>query len=292
MFNVVKYTQSLVQFNTINPPGHEEDCIMFAANTLQQAGFHIAKQPFGEKRMNVVASLPGLDEKLDPLVLTGHLDTVPLGESDWTYSPFDGDIIGDKLYGRGSTDMKGGVAAMIGAALQLNINSKGKPKRGITLVLTSGEETGCTGARELIDNGLALLGNASAMVVGEPTANKISTAHKGVLFIKAIAKGVTAHSSQPELGDNAIYKVAKAISKIEKYEFSGQPHPQLGQPSINVGMISGGMNVNSVPDHAQFSIDIRTNSTRKHQDFVTDLSAFLGDNIELKTFADMAAIST
>ncbi|NOX93660.1 MAG: M20 family metallopeptidase [Alphaproteobacteria bacterium] len=292
MFDAVEYTRLLLKFETTNPPGREAECVAFAAQTLEDGGFKIERQRFGENRMNVVATLVGADDRLAPLVFTGHLDTVPLGNAEWSYSPFDGEIVDGRLYGRGASDMKSGVAAMIGAALRLAQITDGKPKRGLTLVLTSGEETGCAGALHLIEEGRALLGEASAMIVGEPTANKISTAHKGALFIAAKTKGVTAHSSQPEQGDNAIYKAARAISKIEDYGFNEKPHPLLGNPTINVGMVSGGMNVNSVPDHAEFTIDIRTNASRDHKDFFSDLEHYLGEDVELQTFTDMPAIST
>lgn len=292
MFDVVEYTRQLIRFDTTNPPGHEAECGAFTAKTLADAGFHVEEQRFGDSRMNVIATLPGEDPEAGPLVLTGHLDTVPLGKAEWSYPPFGADIIDGKLYGRGASDMKSGVAAMIGAGLRFAELSGGKPARGLTIVLTSGEETGCAGALHLVKEGRDFLGKASAMIVGEPTANRISTAHKGALFIAAKTAGVTAHSSQPEQGVNAIYKAARAISKIEDYGFNEKPHPLLGSPTINVGMVSGGMNVNSVPDHAEFTIDIRTNAAKAHGDFFSDLKQYLGEDVTLSTFTDMPAIST
>ncbi len=292
MFDVVEYTRKLIQFDTTNPPGQEEACGLFTAQTLEDAGFDVTRQTFGDHRINIVATLAGTEPDLDPLVLTGHLDTVPLGTAEWSYSPFAGDIIDGKLYGRGASDMKSGVAAMIGAACRLAKACEGKPRRGLTVLLTSGEETGCAGALHLVEQGSAFLGKASAMIVGEPTANKVSTAHKGALFIAAKTIGVTAHSSQPERGVNAIYKAARAISKIEEYGFNEKPHPLLGSPTINVGMIKGGMNVNSVPDQAEFTIDIRTNASKGHDLFTQDLAQYLGQDVALETFTDMPAIST
>jgi len=292
MFDVVEYTRDLIRFDTTNPPGREAECGDFTAKTLEDAGFHVERQPFGESRMNVIATLAGTNPEKAPLVLTGHLDTVPLGTVEWAYPPFDADIIDGKLYGRGASDMKSGVAAIIGAGLQLIETSNGTPERGLTIVLTSGEETGCAGALHLVKEGSQYLGKASAMIVGEPTANQVSIAHKGALFIAAKTKGITAHSSQPEQGDNAIYKAAKAITKIEEYGFNEKPHPLLGSPTINVGMISGGMNVNSVPDQAEFTIDIRTNAVKPHENFFDDIDGYLGSDVALETFTDMPAIST
>lgn len=292
MFDPVEYTQKLVAFDTINPPGNEKECGLFVAQTLDDFGFTVERRVYDEKRINVVANLVGRDPSLDPLLLTGHLDTVPLGKADWQHAPFGGEIVDGKLYGRGSSDMKSGVAAMMAAAFDLAKVSDNQPARGLTVVFTSGEETGCEGARHLVETGSAGLGKASAMIVGEPTENQYSNAHKGALYIRAILSGKTAHSSTPDLGVNAIYKAARAIASIEDYGFNVKPHPQLGTPTINVGMMSGGLNVNSVPDSAQFTVDIRTNAMKDHTAFFADLKTYLGDEVELEVFTDMPAIST
>ncbi|MEZ5968303.1 MAG: M20 family metallopeptidase [Hyphomonas sp.] len=292
MINPTTYTQDLVRFDTTNPPGRERECVEFAARTLESGGFRVDRQVFQNDRMNIVATFDGSDPDLLPLVLTGHLDTVPLGQAPWSHDPFGAEISDGKLYGRGASDMKAGVAAMISAGLAFASRQGGRPRRGLQIILTSGEETGCAGACHLVEHGHSLLTQASGLIVGEPTANAVSIAHKGALFMSAKLKGVTAHSSQPELGDNAIYKAAKAVSRVEAYGFNRKPHPLLGAPTINVGMIKGGMNVNSVPDRAEFTIDIRTNASAPHADFFDDIRNDLGDEVELDTFTDMPAIST
>lgn len=292
MFDAVAYTQELVRFDTTNPPGREAECVEHVARTLEAFGFRVMRQRLDDARMNAVAVLPGTDSTLMPLVLTGHLDTVPLGAAPWTCAPFGGEILEGKLYGRGASDMKGGVAAIVAAAGRLGEQTNGAPRRGLTVVLTCGEETGCAGALHLIENSRASLGAASGLIVGEPTANRIAIAHKGALFIAAEADGVTAHSSRPELGVNAIYKAARAITKVEDYGFNEPPHPLLGSPTINVGMMTGGMNVNSVPDSARFTIDIRTTAANGHERVFEELKTYLGPGVSLKTFTDMPAVST
>jgi succinyl-diaminopimelate desuccinylase len=292
MFDAIAYTQKLVQFDTTNPPGREAECVEYVAHTLQAFGFQITRHKLDDARMNAVAVLPGTDATRDPLVLTGHLDTVPLGAAPWTFAPFGGEILEGKLYGRGASDMKSGVAAIVAAAGQLAEQTNGAPRRGLTVVLTCGEETGCAGALHLVENGRDSLGAASGLIVAEPTANRVAIAHKGALFIAAEADGVTAHSSQPELGVNAIYKAARAITKVEDYGFNEQPHPLLGSPTINVGMVTGGMNVNSVPDSARFTIDIRTTAVRDHESVFEELKAYLGADVALNTFTNMPAVST
>ena len=291
MIDPVIYTQELIRFDTTNPPGRERECVEYAARTLEAAGFSVQRQAFQDDRMNVVATLSGSDSDALPIVFTGHLDTVPLGQAPWKYDPFGAEIIDGKLYGRGASDMKAGVAAMIDAAIRFAARPAGRAARGLQLILTSGEETGCAGACHLVSQGKSLLNRASGLIVGEPTANRVSIAHKGALFMAAKFKGVTAHSSQPELGDNAIYKAARAVTMVEQYGFNRKPHPLLGSP-INVGLIKGGMNVNSVPDRAEFTIDIRTNATAPHAEFFEELRLYLGEEIDLSTFTDMPAIST
>src|SRR6185312_13927656 len=146
MLSPVELTQNLVRFNTINPPGAERACAEKLAGLLQDAGFAVELRPFGERRAQLVAHIGGAGHKL-PIGFTGHLDTVPLGAQPWSVEPLAGAIVEGKLYGRGSSDMKSGVAAFVVASLQLSAKLAGTP--GVVLVITAGEETGCTGAAAL-----------------------------------------------------------------------------------------------------------------------------------------------
>ena len=253
MIDAVELTRDLIAFDTTNPPGKEAVCAAFVATLLEGAGFSVQTYPFDTDRTNLVARWTGEDADAPPLVMTGHLDTVPLGMTPWSVDPFAGDIKDGLLYGRGASDMKAGVAAMIASAVH-QMESAGRMRRGLTLIFTSGEETGCAGALRLLKDGGSELGQASAMIVGEPTGNRISTGHKGCLAVKVGAKGVTAHSSMPHKGVNAIYGAARAVSRVERHSFHETPHLLLGLPTINVGMIRGGMNYNSVPDAAEFTV--------------------------------------
>src|SRR6185295_17569674 len=147
-----------------------------------------------------------------------------------------------KLYGRGASDMKSGLAAFIVAALKLADELKRGP--GVTLVITADEECGCGGAAHLVAK-RELLGEVGALLIGEPTANYPLVGHKGALWLEATTRGVTAHGSMPERGDNAIYKASAAISRLRKFDFEAPPHALMGTPTLNVGTIRGGLNVNS-----------------------------------------------
>ncbi len=285
--DVISLTQKLLVFNTINPPGNEQEVAQFLGKLFSEHGFKVSYHEYEKSRLHLVAEKGVMGEGA-PIVFSGHFDTVPLGDKLWLKDPFSGEIEGDRIYGRGSSDMKSGLAAMTIAAIEATRTKS--PEGGIRMIFTSGEEMGCHGISQLVKSGCDL-GKASAVIVGEPTANHPAIGHKGALYIQAGCKGTTAHSSMPELGDNAIYKAARAIMRIEKFRFYADRDPVLGLPTINVGKIQGGMNINSVPDHAEFSIDIRTTTQIPHQTLLEGLKRELGDEVALETLVDLQAVS-
>lgn len=286
--DVISLTRDLLSFNNINPPGNEEVIARFAGKILENNGFSTEYFPFSEGRLHLVAER-GLSETKAPIVLSGHFDTVPLGNKKWTVDPFKGSVLDGKVYGRGSSDMKGGVAAMILASVRAFQESP--PRGGVRLIFTAAEELGCIGIQQLAKT-MKYPGNASAIIVGEPTSNHPYIGHKGALYLNAVTKGITAHSSMPHLGDNAIYKAARSILKARDFDFRAEQDPLLGFPTINVGRMNGGMNINSVPDHAEFSIDIRSTAKVKHEELLTRLSLELGSEVHLETLVDMGPVFT
>mgnify|MGYP002013524554 CR=1 FL=1 len=185
--------------------------------------------------------------------------------------------------------MKSGVAAILVAVLQLAGHLRQGP--GVVLVLTAGEETGTEGARHLVEVG-DLLGPAGAIVVAEPTSNYPLVGHKGALWLRGCTRGVTAHASMPERGDNAIYKAARAVATLERFAFDETPHAVLGAPTLNVGTIQGGLNVNSVPDRAEIGIDIRTIPGQDRAALRRRLGTELGDDVELTPAVDLGSLWT
>jgi succinyl-diaminopimelate desuccinylase len=285
--DAVSLTQALVRMNTINPPGREEPCARHLGALLESAGFAVRYHSYGEGRVSVIATVGGNASK-PPLCLTGHIDTVPLGAAPWRMDPFAGDTDAGNLYGRGTSDMKCGVAAFTIAALGMAKRLSGTA--GLTLVITAGEETGCEGAFHLYRDGV--LGNAGAVVVAEPTSNYPFVGHKGALWLKARTNGVTAHGSMPEKGINAVYKAAHALTKLEAFRFPNPPHGLMGQATLNVGTFHGGLNINSVPDRAEIGIDIRTVPTVDHKELIRLLAQQLGPEVELEPLMDLEAVYT
>jgi succinyl-diaminopimelate desuccinylase len=252
MISPVELTQQLIRFDTINPPGNEAPCARHLGGILEAAGFETRHIEMEAGRENLIARIGGGGGAL-PLAFTGHTDVVPLGAVPWSVDPFGAEIADGKIYGRGSSDMKSGVAAFVSAAVKLAPKLADTP--GVVLVITAAEERGCQGAQFMADKGL--LPQAGALIVAEPTANRLLAGHKGRLWLEGVARGVTAHGSMPEKGVNAVYKAARAVLALAELDFSRDAHPVLGRPTLNVGWLRGGMNTNSVPDEARFGLDIR-----------------------------------
>src|ERR1041385_3565552 len=137
--DAISLTRSLLAFDTINPPGREHDCARHAGSLLEDWGFSVTYHEYAPGRTSVVARAGGSDAKA-PLCLTGHLDVVPVGARAWAHDPFSGETDGDRLYGRGASDMKAGVAAILLAARSMAKNLAGTP--GVVIVLTAAEEGG------------------------------------------------------------------------------------------------------------------------------------------------------
>lgn len=286
--DVISLTRKLISFNTVNPEGNEQDIALFVGKLLTGNDFTVEYHRLAKNRLSLIAER-GLSQSIPPIVLTGHFDTVPLGEKTWGEAPFSGTIKDGKIFGRGTSDMKGGLAAMICASILAFRESA--PQGGVRLIFTAGEESGCHGAKHLADTNYDL-GNASAIVVGEPTSNVPAIGHKGALYLNVSASGKTAHSSMPELGDNAIYKAARAITKIENFQFRAEKDDLHGFPTINVGLIRGGKNLNSVPDHAEFTIDIRSTGKLAHKEIYKRLAQELGENVTIEKLVDLPPVSS
>ncbi len=286
--DAVELTRQIVRMNTINPPGNEERCARHLGALLENAGFRVAYHQLSSKRASLVATIGGSGEKA-PLCFTGHIDTVPLGAAKWKMDPFAADTDAGKLYGRGTSDMKSGVAAFVVACV--NLSGKLERSPGLELVITAGEETGCQGAFHLAQKSGAL-GRAGAVVVGEPTSNYPFVGHKGAFWLNARTRGVTAHGSLPEKGVNAVFKAARAVAVLENFRFANPPHPLMGQATLNVGTIRGGLNINSVPDEAVIGIDIRTVPGVRHAQLKAELGRQLGADVELETLLDLENVYT
>jgi succinyl-diaminopimelate desuccinylase len=277
----------LLAFDTINPPGGESAAARYLEELLGSAGFAVRSFEFAPGRTSLLATLAGPGAEA-PVGFTGHLDTVPLGSVPWSHDPFGGEVEGDRLYGRGASDMKGAVAAIFSMAMR----HAGTPgARAITLILTAGEETGCEGARHLA-SAIELEGAVGALVVGEPTENHPVIAHKGCVRYRIATRGVSAHGSMPEQGVNAIHGIAEAVQRLREFDFETPAHPLLGTPTLNIGTIRGGSGVNLVADAAEIEVDIRLVPGLDASRVESKLSAALGPEVRIERLQEAASVAT
>ncbi|MDQ0178458.1 M20 family metallopeptidase [Bacillus chungangensis] len=264
----IHFLQKLIKINSINPPGNELDVAKLLQKELAHTDLTVKIDEFETGRANILIANTStksatMRQPRKRLVLSGHLDTVPLGKETWKIDPFQGKIEGNRIYGRGSTDMKSGLAAMI-FALRLVSERKVSLDGDVVLVGTAGEEVDGCGAKRAIQKDW--LDNCTAMIVGEPTANEIVTAHKGTLWVSIALFGKTAHGSMPEQGKNTLLAMNEVINELQRsFLFKIDQHALLGKNTINFATIEGGIQTNMVPDDCRMTVDIRTIPGQSHQ---------------------------
>jgi len=204
------------------------------------------------------------------LLFAAHLDVVPPGEAEWRYPVFEATESDGRIYGRGSADMKGGLAAAATAIAEV-VADRVELKGDIIFTSVAGEETDSCGARRFLEQYGDLLGDLAGVVIPEPTGFDVITAHRGVLWLNVRTTGKTAHGSMPQEGINAIMKMNTLISRLDGYEIPHTPHPLLGGCSMSINRISGGMATNVVPDECSIDIDIRTVPGQDHSGIIADM---------------------
>ncbi len=283
----VAITQNLVRMDTVNPPGNEERAAEYLAGFLEAAGFKLQRVPFQPGRSGLVAVLRRGDGPY--LCFSGHLDTVPVGDAEWTTDPFSGEIRGDRLYGRGASDMKSGVAAMTSAAISCAVDKD--LRSNLLLAYSAAEETGCEGARSIAEH-VPLLGEVGAIVVAEPTDNAVYVGHKGALWLELGFRGVTAHGAMPHLGKNAVCAAASVVNRLCEIGPEIGPRGPLGPPTLNVGTFRGGMNINSVPDAAEIQIDIRLVPGFSPEEALQRVRSICGPDTDIRTVLELPAVYT
>jgi len=249
--NEIELTQELVKINSENPPGNEREVAKFIKDFLEDLKISTELIEFEKNRFDVVASIGNGKG----LMFNGHMDTVPVG-SNWTADPLGGKIVNGNIYGRGTSDMKGGIASILAAVKNL---SKEKFKRKLLLTFVADEEVALKGSEYLIKNRKEIFKDVKYGIVAECNDLNLTIAQKGIVQIKVKFKGRAAHGSRPELGDNAIYKAADFIQELRKLieQLKKRRNPILGSGTINVGAVSGGTKINVVPDFCNVEVDRR-----------------------------------
>lgn len=249
----------LIRIPSVNPEGDpgvsepgEARIAGRLATILRDLGADVSLREVLPGRPNVVARFPSDRPGKPRLLLAPHTDTVSV--AGMTIDPFGGEVRDGRVWGRGASDTKGPMAAMIAA---LSRCREVLPKLGheIWFAGLMGEESGQHGAKAL-----ASQEDFDFVIAGEPTGLKTVHAHKGSLWVTLTSRGKAVHASAPERGENAIYAMTSAIEAIRTRvlpELSRTAHPVLGRSTLSVGTIRGGSKTNIVPDHCEATLDIR-----------------------------------
>ncbi len=247
-------TTRLIQIPTENPPGNEKKACLFLKPILSKMGFSVKVLLSPKGRWNIVAE-KRWGKGGRRLIFNGHLDVVPAGDpAQWKFPPFQGKLRSGRIYGRGASDMKGGIASFL-HAISVIVRSKIPLDRGaVILHLVSDEESHGHQGMGFLARNKAIPGDA--VLVGEPTDLAPLVAEKGALWLRISTAGKAAHGSRPHLGINAIEKMKKVIDRLNSIPMEKE-HPLLGKPTFNIGRIYGGTKINIVPDRCEIEVDRR-----------------------------------
>ena len=246
--------KKLVQAETTAEKGELAAAEVIGAE-FARSGLESTIDAWGPNRANVVAHVRSRGAR-GALLVACHLDVVGPGEGQWEYPPFGGVESNGRIHGRGSTDMKGGIAAAVVAIAQ-TVASGVELQDDIIFAAVAGEETDSCGAARFISN-WSQMPRLAGVLIPEPTDFEIVTAHRGMLWLEVTTRGKAAHSSRPELGVNAINSMRLILNELEHYEIPVSPHELLGRCSMSINTITGGKALNIVPDKCSVRIDIRT----------------------------------
>ena len=252
--------RELIRIPSVNPDGDpgttrtgERECASFVADFLQGCGAEASIEEIVPGRPNVVGRFPSQAKGKPRLLFAPHTDTVSV--AGMTVDAFAADLSEGKVWGRGASDTKGSMAAML-IALRESSDIMPSLSREIWFAGLMGEEAGQEGAKTL-----SARERFDFAIVGEPTRLQIVNAHKGAAWLALRARGRAAHASTPQNGENAIEIMVEALEILRRElqtDFSSRIDQTLGAPSFNIGTIHGGTKINIVPDACDVLLDIRT----------------------------------
>jgi acetylornithine deacetylase len=271
--STINLLRDLVAIESVNPslvPGAagEGEIAAAIATKLHSAGMDVHIQQVSPGRSNVIGVIEGR-QKGSSLMLCGHMDTVGVVGMDAPFDPVEKD---GRVYGRGSQDMKGGLAAMIDAAVRLSGDGSLATGR-LILAAVIDEEYGSVGAEALVKEW-----KADAAVVGEPTDMKIAVGHKGFEWVEVTTEGIAAHGSRPADGRDAILRMGRVLSRLEKLDRdlqSAPAHPVHGTGSLHASLIIGGRELSTYPDQCTLDVERRTIDGESSQCAFKEVEAIL-----------------
>lgn len=282
MTETLALTRALIAQNTIDPPGNERLAAMIVAERLRGVGVEPLVYEVAPGRTNLVARIKGAGER-PALAFSAHFDTIGVEPEKWSVDPFAGEISDGRFYGRGATDMKSGMAAMTVAAL--NIVRSGAPLAGdLLLTFSAAENSNCLGARRLKEDGH--FAGVGALLISEPTGNRAFVTEKGALWMRATARGDYGHNafSEDRDGDrgNAIVRLARYLDRAHDLKLEAPAHRHVKPPTINVGLIRGGLATPLVPPEASADIDVRLVPGQSADDVLAAFRAIAGPHVSVE----------
>ena len=265
---ITNLAQELIKIPSDETAGEKEVC-EYLESFLKSLGMKVRLQEVLPNRPNIIAEVIG-DEVGKSIMFNGHVDTVPVGDiKKWSMDPYSAIIKDNKLFGRGSTDMKGAIASMI-IAMKFIMNNVEKFNGKIIFTGVMAEETTGLGTQKIVEENI----KADMAVVGEPSDEKIYRAHKGTMWFNLSTYGKLEHSSESNSeSNNAIINMMKLIMEINEIskELETIENNLVGHPSINIGLIDGGTKQNMIADSCRISIDRRTLPEEKTEEILDKL---------------------
>jgi succinyl-diaminopimelate desuccinylase len=286
---LIDLTRRLVAFKSENPPADYTAIAQFLHHEYQTAGLEVQIVAGQQDKPNVCARWKGSGESTEILLLSGHMDVVPSGES-WSHDPFDATVINNCLSGRGTADMKGALAAQL-LAVKALLKAGVQPKGDLYLFATVDDETsGTMGLRYIVREGLERLGwpKPTFHILGEPSSLNLFVAFKGRMWVRIALQGRSAHGGNPQAGVSAIEKMMLLLPEFLRIE--KLTHRLMGTDTINIGTIQGGEKTNIVPDTCIVTIDYRYVAPQTSADIEAKLqqaiarAAARDSDIKLKEF--------
>ncbi|MFZ3578991.1 M20 family metallopeptidase [Virgibacillus sp. DJP39] len=265
--DAIHFLQNMIRHDSSNPPGNEHTIANLFAERCEEVGIPYSLTKIAPGRSNFEIVLKGKEK--ENLLFCGHMDTVLPGEQPWKYSPFSGELDGNRIYGRGASDMKSGLCAMF-LAVESLFKDKITPPMGIKFLATAGEEVDSCGAQHYLQE--QSFDDVKAIVIGEPTDEKVVVGHKGALWLEIVTVGKTAHGSMPENGINAVEWMQPVMKMIEAlkstWKIAAIP---LGESSLAITKINGGVQTNVIPDRCSLHVDIRSIPPQSHEQLLTEM---------------------
>lgn len=265
--------ERLIGFDTVSRNSNLE-LAAYAEAFLMERGFAVMRLPSPD------GSKTGIYAEKGPagqgVLLSAHTDVVPVDGQDWTRDPFRLTRDGDRVYGRGTTDMKGYVASVLALADRA---AKADLKEPLKIVLSYDEEVGCVGIQEMLERLAPLIGRPRACFVGEPTEMEVATGHKGKAALRAVCHGQSGHSALAPYFTNALHLAGDFLTELralqEDFAANGAQDDAYDVPftTVHAGKMSGGTALNIVPDRAELTFEYRHLAADRAEDILVRIQA-------------------